>query len=761
MKTKQIPGPSVARLLAVATLAGLACLGSVVSGSAQPVIITQPQWQTNCAGETAIFSVAATGVAPLSYQWRLRTGTTTFANIQDATNSTLTLENVQGVNNMSNVIASDSSGSVTSALTRLYVRQPVGFTQQPTNATREAGSTFYNFVAASNALEGYQWHFNGQPLPGRTNATLILTNVQPGDAGDYWAAAANDACGSTSSRVATLRVFTQGSRFTQITNGIVVNDLGGYWGSAWVDYDNDGYIDLFATRGGTVYNNVANRLYRNSRDGTFMKMTASAVGDIVTEITKFWGCTWGDYDNDGWADVCVVAYTNLLYRNVEGVFQRVYNTGVGLNYGWGCNVWGDYDRDGWLDLFEGSGDGSLGQAHNMLYHNEGDGAFSWVTTGPIYAQDVYASEKAAWGDYDGDGQPDLVVTSYVGGWGDRRAFLYRNLGAGQFERVTDNAIPEDPDGPLGLVWADYDNDGRLDLFLSLFNGQPNKLYHNLGHGDFSVSRIGQGGQNCTPAWGDYDNDGDLDLFIPRGQNVDTRNQFYQNNGDGTFTELTNIAPVNFIGRSHVSIWGDYDNDGFLDLFIPTFLTSDKGANRLYHNDGNRNHWIMLRLVGSLSNRAAIGARVRTLATIFGKRYWQMRDTGPSSSDGQNDPRAHFGLGDATNAEVVRIEWPSGQVTEMRDVAANRILTITEPPAIRPVSAAPAGAFQFELKSHRGMVWDLYASDHVHFSAETCACSNGYWKADQCVTNTTGTVVVTDTNVQGAAARFYKVEARSM
>jgi enediyne biosynthesis protein E4 len=151
-----------------------------------------------------------------------------------------------------------------------------------------------------------------------------------------------------------------GSSFTQITDGVVANDPCSYWGSAWVDYDNDGYIDLFVTAGGNTYPSVVNRLYRNNRNGTFTRMTASEAGALVGESGQHWGCTWGDYDNDGWPDVYVVSDTNRFYRNVGGVFQRIRDAGLGVAPDWGGTVWVDYDRDGWLDLFEASGDGSLG-----------------------------------------------------------------------------------------------------------------------------------------------------------------------------------------------------------------------------------------------------------------------------------------------------------------------------------------------------------------------------------------------------------------
>ncbi|HXJ56643.1 MAG TPA: CRTAC1 family protein [Verrucomicrobiae bacterium] len=235
------------------------------------------------------------------------------------------------------------------------------------------------------------------------------------------------------------------------------------------------------------------------------------------------------------------------------------------------------------------------------------------------------------------------------------------------------------------AWGDYDNDGDLDLFVSCAwpptpqTGRPNLFYRNDGNDTFTrLTSLpandpeNQGGASTGCQWGDYDNDGWLDLFVANRFGNDF---LYHNNGDGTFTKVLDSIVVNDGADSWASAWGDYDNDGFLDLFVGNF----DSANFLYHNNGNDNHWLKFRLIGTRSNRAAIGAKVRLHATINGQSFWQMREvSGGDGLMGQNSLHVHFGLGDATNAELVRIEWPSGTVQELENVASNQFLAVTEP-----------------------------------------------------------------------------------
>ena len=243
------------------------------------------------------------------------------------------------------------------------------------------------------------------------------------------------------------------------------------------------------------------------------------------------------------------------------------------------------------------------------------------------------------------------------------------------------------------------------------------------------------------AWGDYDNDGWLDLFVSTPiQGVP--NRLYRNLGDGDFEVVGDAEIAAASGVSPGGAWGDYDNDGFLDLFIPasTFDGANYGEhdNFLLHNNGNSNRWLLVKLVGGVSNRSAIGAKVRLKATIGGKTFWQLREISGGGTRGQNDLRAHFGLGNATNAEVLRIEWPSGVVQEFQNLAVKQILTIVEPPVLK---ALGPGRVQILGAKDRGY--------HIEFSNDL---SN--WTSCRCGTLSGGTVWV-DPQAGQNAVRFYR------
>jgi enediyne biosynthesis protein E4 len=316
-------------------------------------------------------------------------------------------------------------------------------------------------------------------------------------------------------------------------------------------------------------------------------------------------------------------------------------------------------------------------------------------------------------------------------------FLYRNDGGGGFTPLT-NAITLDSGNVLLPTWADYDNDGKLDLFVGHYNS-TSRVFHNEGEGVFTKMEIGAARQNAFGTWADVDNDGHLDLMISGGQSYDVRQQFYHNNGDGTFTELTNIAPATYIGRFGTGIWADYDNDGFLDLFLPHMRTMDNSL--LFHNNGNSNHWLMVKLEGTVCNRAAIGAKVRVKATIGGKTFWQMREISGGNGS-MSDMRAHFGLGDATNAEITRVEWPSGQVTELHNVTSKQIVTIVEP-NLQAVGPSTNGA-QLTLKGRIGSTYNISTCTDL-------AAPN--WQPWRSVTCTNSVMTITDTNA--VPWRFYR------
>ena len=314
------------------------------------------------------------------------------------------------------------------------------------------------------------------------------------------------------------------------------------------------------------------------------------------------------------------------------------------------------------------------------------------------------------------------------------------------------------------IWSpNYDNDGYPDLFvcggdIGTYN-RPSSLFHNNADGTFtkvtnSIVAVDftSGGFATASAWVDYDNDGFLDLFVTQNSSEFSSGNFvknflYQNNGDSTFTKITEGSLVNDLGRSVGCAWGDINSDGFSDLFVSHgYRGPADGTNFLYVNNGNSNAWLSLRLIGTVSNRAAIGAKVRVRTFYRGSVRWQVRELAGGSNDACfNDLRASFGLADATNADLVRIEWPSGTVQELRDVAARQFLTVTEPPLLSSPRITN-GMFAFTLKGGRGFQYGIQSSSNAHDWALTGSVT---------VTNFSGTAVLTEPAAVTATSRHYR------
>jgi len=525
----------------------------------------------------------------------------------------------------------------------------------------------------------------GTNLPSATNMTLVIANATLTDAGGYQATIWNASGESTNTRTAILKLYPS---FTKITNSPVVEGKESGWSCSWADYDGDGDIDLLVNNGVESSGMERMGFFRNDGSAGFVRLT-NEVGSLVGKLGRYTGGVWADYDNDGALDCIVMDWTDgattklALHRNLgNGTFRRETSPPLTDGFNGYCS-WVDYDNDGWLDVFDAMAFGAWGIAPtNTLFHASGSGRFTSVNTG-ILVQDPYMFVYgAAWGDYDGDGDQDLVATDEAGwpssGLSAYPNHFYRNDGGGGFTRITNNAIALDRTSSLIPAWADYDNDGKLDLFITSFS-ETSRLFHNDGDGQFTRILLGPGQETGQPAWGDFDNDGYLDLYISRGQGNATANLFYRNNGNGTFSATSLGSPTTDAASSISCIWGDYDNDGFLDLFV---ANSRGQADCLYHNNTNANHWLKVKLVGTASNRSAIGAKVRAYAMLQGRPQWQLRDI-QGGNRAQNDQRAHFGLGDATIVDLLRVEWPSGNVQELVNVAPNQIITLTEPTLIAP------------------------------------------------------------------------------
>ncbi len=468
--------------------------------------------------------------------------------------------------------------------------------------------------------------------------------------------------------------------------------------AAWGDYDGDGRLDLFvANYPSTSY------LYHNEGGGVFTKVTT---GPLVTDAMASTGAGWADYDNDGRLDlvVCNDMQDNVLYRGTGGGgFERAVTFSNREHAYQGA--WADYDQDGYVDLFIARAAGG-----SQLWHNQHDGTFKLVDSGAM-ASIPGVALAGSWGDYDNDGRVDLFVPRANG----QTSLLYQNQGGGSFQQITVGPVVTKIGHSDGAAWGDYDGDGWFDLYVVNRLG-ANSLYRNNRDGTFaevtSGSLVEDIANSNGSAWGDYDNDGHLDLFVANGTAFAENNALYHNNGDGTFTRVVTGSIATDTGYFVGCGWADYDNDGDLDMFVTRY--SGTGLNALYRNDGTPNAWLKVTLAGTVSNRSGIGAKVWVKATINGVSRWQVRQiTGNASWSGQ-ELVAHFGLGDASTLEAVRVEWPSGQVSELTGQAARQTLAIVEPalPAIQfsPTGGEFIGFMLVTLKNNLGAGSIFYTTD---------------------------------------------------
>jgi len=480
--------------------------------------------------------------------------------------------------------------------------------------------------------------------------------------------------------------------FTDVTSTANVGNNSRGMGAAWGDYNNDDYLDLYVSN----YNDV-NVLYKNNGDGTFSNVASSAgVNDDSTGID----IAWGDYNNDGFLDLYLVndvgagyGARNLLYRNNgDDTFTNVADEAGVSSRGYGlCAAWADYDNDGFLDLYVTNNAHTIfcyGQS-NKLYKNKGDGTFDDVTE-TAGAGETGNSIGAAWSDYDDDGDLDLCVLNFASPFLDppegNPSVLYRNNNDGTFTNVTSASGIEHIDGGHGVAWGDYDNDGDMDFYIAnnsatlstsppISSSGKNVLYRNNNDGTFidvtDEAGVGSTLTSTEVTWVDYDNDGDLDLHVVNGGIQGNQSSIlYKNNGDGTFSDIASTAGIQNTGPGEGATWGDYDNDGDMDLYVVNYRQS----NKLYKNNGNSNHWIIIKPVGTTSNRAGIGARIEvTMGTST-----RIRDVdGGSGFCSQDSLWVHFGLGSNEKIDTLKIKWPGGKVQTLFDVTVDQILAITE------------------------------------------------------------------------------------
>jgi hypothetical protein len=518
-------------------------------------------------------------------------------------------------------------------------------------------------------------------------------------------------------------------------------------GSAWADYDNDGDVDLFVTDAGGP-----NHLYRNDGDTdadglpNFTDVAVTLGIDDATKVSH--SCVFIDYDNDGDQDLYVThlggnsLYRNQLTESGTATFIDVTSTAKVADAGRAIiSAWGDFDRDGYLDFylarhFVCENDP---QTDDQLYHNNGDGTFtnvtSWLCPGGVAPcpETQGSGFSAAWMDYDNDGDLDLYVANeapQIVWWPN---ILWRNdgsdgAGGWNFTDVSDISGLGVEVKSMGLGVGDYDNDGWLDVAIS--DVGSNNLLHALGDGTYEDVSAAAGIERYwvyedsirSITWGtvffDYDNDRLLDLFFVAGaiQNNDRYqpDAFFKNNGDGTFTDYSDLSGLNNGDRGRSASIVDLDNDGFVDVFVGQL---DR-APLLYHNEmvaqGNTNHSLTITAQGTVSNRDGIGTRI-WVTTPDG--VTQMREITSGPTYGGGDYRAgFFGLGSFTSADL-SVRWPTGEVQDLGTVAADQVLHLVEGEVAAPIvsdipdqTIAVGGRFA-------PIVLDNYVDDPDHSDSE--------------------------------------------
>ncbi len=490
-----------------------------------------------------------------------------------------------------------------------------------------------------------------------------------------------------------------------------------------IDFDNDGWPDLFFANGADLAHgkrSPGNALYRNLGNGKFEDVTAGA--GLAGNGMFATGVTVGDYDNDGFMDIYVTGYggNQLFHNNGDGTFTDVTAKAGVAGSGWSSSAaWVDYDRDGRLDLFvaryvdydiqHAPYCGYQKPGYRMycdpqqfdgmpplLYHNNGDGTFTEVSRMAGVANPAGKGLGVAIGDVDGDGWPDIFVAN-----DGVRNFLYHNKGDGTFEDITYGAgVGFDMNGKtmngMGAEIADLDGDGLPDIFFTAFSRQYNPFFRNLGKLLFDDATLKAGLPSSVETLGfgtkvfDFDNDGNPDIYVTNGHVTDNvqlydprlsyrqRDLLYRNEGGGHFRDVSMQSGPAFriehVGRGAAVL--DFDNDGDLDI-----VTTDSGGRpMLLRNDGgNRNHWIAISGRGRESNRFGIGCKVRV--TSGGRT--QLREINPYGSYlSTSDVRLFFGLGNQTAVSRLEIEWPNGKKQVIENVRANQVVLLDEADASR-------------------------------------------------------------------------------
>jgi len=500
------------------------------------------------------------------------------------------------------------------------------------------------------------------------------------------------------------------SSWADITTSLIAGENHeNHRGSAWIDYDNDGFLDLYNSHFGAFdpdgeYLGSANQLLRNIGHGVFVDVTTPEL-EANTGLSHH--PAWADIDNDGLPDLFVTQSPNIsgtersvmLHQDSIGVFSNITDEGLLQGFSPRGIGWQDINNDGLVDLLiaVSAGD-STNLMKNCMLMNEGGGTF--VRDALLFADVYKESRSVGWCDYNNDNLPDVYI---VNGAEDNCAViqrtnqLFKNLGEGIWEEVAQDAGVDEIGHGRGCVWGDINNDGYMDLFVgnqkgSDTGGGHNRLFKNNGDGTFSDITITAGvyaseRTRCV-SMADYNNDGFLDLYIVNFGGQFPPNHLFRNNGDETFTEVASGTPAQGNDWNGASAsWTDFDNDGWVDLYIVggSVDVPGIGMNRLLRNTNqNGNHWIEIELCGTISNRSAIGARISVShLNASNETVTQMRDiqSGPGYNS-QNMLRAHFGLGTSTQIVSMTISWPpvwprESIIQTVKNVSVDQIIRVVE------------------------------------------------------------------------------------
>lgn len=467
-------------------------------------------------------------------------------------------------------------------------------------------------------------------------------------------------------------------------------------GAAAIDVNGDGWTDLYVTRIGSP-----NLLYINNTDGTFTEDAAASGVDLVANSS---GVAFADIDNDGDDDLYVQAILDqrryLYINDGMGIFtEEAVKRGAaffGLVIKGTSATFGDYDNDGDLDIHILEWLPSL--SNNLLLQNDGAGNFTDVTIFANVSMPTTFGFANAFADINDDTFPDLLIAADFG-----TSRLFQNMGNGQFTDITLTALVGTDENGMGSAVGDYDGDGDLDWFVtSIFDSDEtcdsvpcnwgytgNRLYRNDTNGNFTDATDLAGVREGYWGWGasffDYDNDGDLDLGMTNGVDFPCIEQdatfntdplrLWNNDGTGVMTEVSDAVQFTDNGSGKGFVVFDYDNDGDLDVFI----ANNNGMPVLFRNNGgNANNWLRVNVIGEITNRMGLGARVKV--RVNPGDSFQLREINANNNYmSQNETTAHFGLGSSVSSvDLVRVEWPvTGFVQEFRNVASNTTLIVQE------------------------------------------------------------------------------------